>query len=128
MLPFLHPGRDYVRLCPCNGIALVPGMVVLFRRGNGAYVLHRIIRCKSNELYLAGDAQSTLEGPVEKSRVLGWVSHVARNGAWHPLWRRTGLVYGVLWRWCFPLRRWWFVLTRGAAWTKGVWKRKCEQK
>lgn len=126
MWPWLQPNRDYVRLCPVSGTELIPGMVVLFCRKNGAYVLHRIIRRKGTKLYLSGDAQSILEGPIEVSCVLGWVSHVARAGEWHRLWRKTGVVYGMLWRKAFPLRRWWFFLIRWCGWLNRTDNRRCE--
>lgn len=127
MWPWLQPNRDHVRLCPVKGMKLVPGMVVLFCRENGSYVLHRIIRRRGTELYLSGDAQSILEGPIEESCVLGWVSHVARAGKWRKLWRRTGLAYGVLWRMAFPLRRWWFALVRRCGWVSRAYNRRCEE-
>lgn len=112
MRPYLSPGMDYVKLCPMKNQVLTPGMVVLFRRESGQYVLHRIIKKSRQNLYLAGDAQCVLEGPVDSSHVIAWVSHVKRHGKWHRLWRRKGLLYGVLWRDCFSVRRWWFSLYR----------------
>ena len=85
-----------------------PGMIVLFRRESGAYVLHRIIKCKNESVFLAGDGQCILEGPIHISQVVGWVSHVYRRGKWVALWRRKGFMFGVLWRWAFPVRRYWF--------------------
>lgn len=127
MTPYLQPNRDYVRISPSKNVQMVPGMIVFVLREDGSFALHRIIRCRADGVYLSGDAQSILEGPVERSRVLGWVSHVARDGEWHKLWRQTGLVYGVWWRWAFPLRRWWFACSRRCRLKKGNWDRKCKK-
>ena len=108
MYPFLTPNCDYVGLRPMDTVRCRPGMIVLFRRESGAYVLHRIIKCKNESVFLAGDGQCILEGPIHISQVVGWVSHVYRRGKWVALWRRKGFMFGVLWRWAFPVRRYWF--------------------
>lgn len=120
MMPCLRPWGDCVKLSPFAGVTGVPGMIVLFRRTSGDYVLHRIIHCRSDGFFLAGDAQCALEGPVKPEQVLGWVSHVSREGMWRRLWKQTGLGYGVLWRWCFPVRRWYFALV----WRWNKWMRR----
>lgn len=108
MYPCLTPNCDYVRLNPMDGVSCCPGMIVLFQRKSGAYVLHRIIGCKNGSLFLAGDGQCVLEGPIDYPQMVGWVSHVYRKGKWEALWRKKGFLFGVLWRWAFPIRRYWF--------------------
>lgn len=73
MYPFLTPNCDYVGLRPMDTVRCRPGMIVLFRRESGAYVLHRIIKCKNESVFLAGDGQCILEGPIHISQVVGWV-------------------------------------------------------
>ena len=68
MSPFLASNRDYVYLeKPKRN--LKKGDVVLFFRQNGDYVLHRIKHIRSEGYYITGDRQTTLEGPIKKSRL-----------------------------------------------------------
>ena len=59
---------------------LKKGDIVFFRRNDGSYVLHRIIRIGEDGMYLAGDAQDSIEGHVEISAAFAVVTRVIRNG------------------------------------------------
>ncbi len=79
MKPFLEDGRDKAVL---QKIEKEPkkGDVVFYRRKNGAYVLHRVVRKKGEKFYFSGDAQTRVEGPVEKNQLLAVCKEVERNG------------------------------------------------
>lgn len=84
MYPFLNPDKqDQVIVQPLDGRRIRRGDVVLYRRdgacgetdengfARGILVLHRIIRREGNEIYLVGDNQNQVEGPLRIEQVLG---------------------------------------------------------
>ena len=79
MLPFLSGNRDTVYLeKPMR--KLRKGDVVLFRRTNGDYVLHRIKRIKNGDFYLIGDRQYATEGPVKSEQICALMTGAKRKG------------------------------------------------
>lgn len=70
MYPFLSDG-DSVTVSPINLQDLKLNQVVLYRRDNGPLVLHRIIDIKDDGLYLCGDNQFDIEGPLRNNQVFG---------------------------------------------------------
>ncbi len=81
MSPFLVGGRDHVLLqAPPKTVAR--GDMALFRRKDGGYVLHRVIRVCEDGLYLVGDGQRELEGPVAPEQVLAVATNACRKGRW----------------------------------------------
>ena len=90
MLPFLRPGRDTVYLKGVQG-PLQAGDIAFFRRADGAYVLHRVVRAESGKYWFLGDAQDRVEGPLPAACVFACVTAVRRGARMlHPesrLWR-----------------------------------------
>lgn len=90
MLPFLRPGRDTVYL-KAPSEPLCRGDIAFFRRANGAYVLHRVVRAEQGKCWFLGDAQYRTEGPLPASCVFACVTAVRRGEKLlHPddrLWR-----------------------------------------
>ena len=89
MAPFLRHGRDQIRFRRPDR-PLKRGDMAFFRRPNGQYVMHRVARVTSEGLWLIGDGQQSLEGPVPEGRVFAVVTQVCRKGRWigpgHPCW------------------------------------------
>ncbi len=81
MYPFLRHGIDSVVLRHVGTKIIKKGDIVLFKRAdNGQYVLHRVVRiAKEHALYLAGDAQNWVEGPIRRQQVIGIVMKVYRK-------------------------------------------------
>lgn len=81
MLPFLIGGRDEVILKKIQE-PLKRGDIVLYRRENGIYVLHRIHHIdKVKELYfMIGDSQTWIEGPLERRQILAVAHGFIRKG------------------------------------------------
>ena len=79
MTPFLVHGRDTVYLSKATH-PLKKGDMILYRRDNGAYILHRIFRVEGETYTLAGDAQTRLEPGVRQDQVLAVVCAVCRKG------------------------------------------------
>ena len=103
MKPMLTEGRDTVILMPITADP-VAGDIVLYRRDNGKFVLHRIIRVTPEGYLISGDNQYKLED-VSRQQMLAVVSAFVRKGRSHTL-REPG----------YRLYRW--------AWVKLFWLRK----
>lgn len=79
MYPFLHHGRDTVYLQKVFR-PLKKGDMVLYRRRNGQYILHRILSAQKQGLTLLGDNQVTPEPGILPRQVVAVVAAVRRNG------------------------------------------------
>ncbi|SDB12316.1 S24/S26 family peptidase [Eubacterium oxidoreducens] len=104
MSPFLISKRDEVWLNSPSR-PLKAGDIVFFTRPGGQYVLHRIHHISQEGLYIIGDNQIEMEGPVPQDAVFAIVTSV----------KRKGIVYepGDFW--------WWFF---AHVWRHMIWYRK----
>ncbi|MDF2485720.1 MAG: hypothetical protein K0R46_1888 [Herbinix sp.] len=71
MYPMFLPGRDSAVLSKVNQNRLRRGDVVLYRRDTQTLVMHRIWKITKNNVFLVGDNQSSVEGPIKKSKIIG---------------------------------------------------------
>lgn len=104
MYPMLRHRRDSVQLCLTDA---APGnrALILYRRENGQYVLHRIVRVTGPGQYLcAGDNQWQLE-KVNAGQVIAVVDAFCRNGKRYPVTCRSYRLYVWLWTAMVPVRR-----------------------
>lgn len=78
MSPFLAHGRDTVYL---SKITMPPqrGDIILYRRDNGKYVLHRVYEAGATYT-MVGDAQTLLERGIRPEQLLAKVTAVDRKG------------------------------------------------
>lgn len=80
MLPLLREGKDAVILVsPAIG-SVRKNDIILYRRKNGKWVLHRIVKIKNNEIFLCGDNQGTIERGIYPPDVAATVCAVMRDG------------------------------------------------
>ena len=80
------------------------GDMVLYRRGNGQYVLHRIVRCAADGSFvLCGDAQYRLESGIRRDQLIALVTAFTRGGDWISCGHAP---YQLWWRVCVSMR-WW---------------------
>jgi len=109
MYPVLVPGRDEAIIEPLEDRKLKRGDVVLYRRdknveNGGILVLHRIWKIKTEGIYLVGDNQKEIEGPLRPDQMKGIMAAMMRKGKYIPV---TGPMYRVLtgiWLWMRPVR------------------------
>lgn len=105
MYPLLLPGRDQAIVSAAKCHHLRRGDVVLYRRDHSILVLHRIWSIKQDGLYLVGDNQVEVEGPIRLDQVKGKMVAVVRRGktigVTHPLYR----LYAALWLTLRPSRK-----------------------
>lgn len=81
MNPFLADKRDAV-LVKRPDQDLKRGDIVLYKRRNGQYILHRIWKVKREGYYMVGDAQTEIEGPILREQIIGRVEKIRRKGTW----------------------------------------------
>lgn len=93
MLPMLRPGKDTVTLSPVTG-KLKKHDIPLYRRDNGAYILHRIIAAGQTYTCI-GDNQYIYEPGVRDDQIIGVVTAFTRgkkqisvNNFWYRLYVR----------------------------------------
>ena len=102
MAPFLRHDRDQVLLRTCTA-PIRRGDILLYKRPNGQYILHRVVKVKRDHLWMAGDAQHILE-QVSPDWVIARAVKARRNGKWltpkSPVWQ----FYRHLWRLTLPFR------------------------
>lgn len=93
MTPFLCHRRDTIIISkPIDKFKR--GDMVFYQRINGQYVMHRIHHVdKAGMLYIIGDGQVDIEGPVDPNCVFGIIHKVIRKGKL--------LTKGDFWWWFF---------------------------
>lgn len=103
MAPFLVHGRDTVYLSKVEK-PLKRGDMILYRRENGQYILHRIYRAYNGRYDLVGDGQWGIEPEICTQQVLAVVTAVRRKGKllrpgafWWEFFAKT-------WLWMRPVR------------------------
>lgn len=110
MAPLWHHLQNSVVLTKCDPYALKKGDVPLYRRADGRYILHRIVRVHKATYDLAGDAQTEIERGLEKHRVLAVVKAFERGGRVVQVTARRYRAYVWLWQLVLPLRHFIFKL------------------
>lgn len=68
MYPLVTSRRDSVLLTKADKIK--KGDVPLIKRGDGSYVLHRVVGIKDGYLKLRGDYEQKMEYPVDRKQVI----------------------------------------------------------
>ena len=104
MRPLLHDRQSRVRLSAARDVRR--GDMLLYRRGKGGYVLHRVVAVELDGTYTCcGDAQWRLEPGICPEQALAVVTAFTLFGRWVSC---TNGLYGLYWRaWLLirPVRR-----------------------
>ena len=112
MMPLLRQNRDLMVIEKKGASRCKKYDVILFKRGE-KYVLHRILRVRERDYYVAGDNCRKGEY-VKESQILGILTQVVRDGKTvtteDPAYRR----YVRLWCGLYPVRMGLFFLRDGA--------------
>ncbi|HBL41458.1 MAG TPA: hypothetical protein DDY98_07830 [Ruminococcaceae bacterium] len=80
MSPFFKDGKDSVYFSALPKRAFRSGDILLYKRTNGVYVMHRLYRNQNGMLTFVGDNQNVLEHSVRTEQVLAYVRYAVRNG------------------------------------------------
>lgn len=104
MYPLLVSDRDSVILAPLEGYAPKRGDVVLYRREGSILVLHRIWKVRQDGVYMVGDNQTEIEGPLRQEQIRGKLVAFIRKGKYVSVSRISYRVYAAVWLWLRPIR------------------------
>lgn len=103
MRPMLRQGRDVVILSAVKG-PLRKYDIPFYQRDDGAYVLHRVVKC--GETYTCiGDNQYELEPGIRQDQLIAVLSGFVRGGKYIPVTNLGYRIYSRLWHWSRPARR-----------------------
>lgn len=80
MMPMLRQNKDLFVIEKKTGERCRKYDAVLFKRANGQYVLHRILKVRRNDYILCGDHQYRREYGVTEVQILGVMTKVIREG------------------------------------------------
>ena len=112
MRPLLYNRRDSVLLTFCYPLLLKKRQIPLYKRPDGTYVLHRIVKVGKNSYDMCGDHQWEIERGVDKSSVICVVKGFYRNGVYHSCKELPYRMYSFFWTLALPLRKFAFGLHR----------------
>lgn len=115
MLPLIVQGRDAVTLTRTPEENLKKYDIIFYRRTNGQFVLHRIIKvCKDGTFVLCGDNQLQYETGIRHDQVIGVVKQIKRR---ENNWACQGLrnSFYVFWHCIAPMRHVTWFLRHGVA-------------
>ena len=120
MMPMLHNDGDKVMIKKPDG-ELKKYDLPLYRRDNGAFVLHRIVRKPENGIYtMCGDNQWVLEKGVRNDQIIGVVVSFTRKGREISAENKLYKLYTRIWVTIMPLRH---LVIGGARRIKGILKK-----
>lgn len=97
MVPLFRHGRDQVSLQGVQGQDLRKYDMILYRRPNGGYVLHRIVGVRADGYVLRGDGQLIDEYPVSRDWVIARVNGFQRGQRSYTCTHWGYRAYCVLW-------------------------------
>jgi hypothetical protein len=95
MIPFIRSG-EVVELEPVVFSDVKPGEVLLARRSDGAYVLHRVARLGDGRLFMVSDA-GRADGWIEAEDIVARAVSVLRKGRVRSLNSPHARRLGLLW-------------------------------
>ena len=100
MWPLIREGRDLLVIERPTG-RLGRYDVPLYRRDNGKYVLHRILKVRDNDYVLCGDNRWHRETGITDRHILGVLTAVIRDGKELSITGVIGFtsIFGAI---CFP--------------------------
>lgn len=77
MLPLIRQGEDSVLLSAPNDILVHD--IVLYRRSNGQYVMHRIMKEDKDSYTMCGDNQFVFEPGISRDQIIAKVTGIFRG-------------------------------------------------
>lgn len=96
MLPMLRSNKDIVTLCKAQ-FPLKKYDLPLYVRGNGKYVLHRVIGVEKDSYVMRGDNQFLNEPDIREEQIIGVVHSFTRKNKRYNCDSRTYMLYCRIW-------------------------------
>lgn len=109
MWPLLKAQRNTVHICYLTQEPQ-PLDVVLFRRDDGSFVLHRIISACGEIYTLCGDNQIKQEFGITRQQIIGRMAGYYTGERYHSCSAIPYRLYAWLWNRAMPVRRLWVAL------------------
>ncbi len=97
MMPLLREGQDLMIIEPRPQGRCKRLDAVLYKRPNGKYVMHRILKVRKNDYVLCGDNRCKREFGVPDDWIIGILTGVIRNGKTISVTDRRYQLYVHLW-------------------------------
>lgn len=97
MMPLLRQNKDLFVIEKKTGKGCKKYDAVLFKRANGQYVLHRILKVREKDYVLCGDHQFHREYGVTDDQILGVMRAVIRDGVTISVTDKKYQMYVHLW-------------------------------
>lgn len=105
MMPMLHTDGDRVVIEKPKGF-LKKYDLPLYKRNNGQFVLHRIVKQPKNGVYcMCGDNQWEIEKNVKHSQIVGVVTGFYRKNKFYDVNNTGYKIYCRIWVFLRPLRK-----------------------
>lgn len=105
MLPLIKQGRDLFIVQKKSENRCKKYDVVLFKRADEKYVLHRIIKVNENDYIIRGDNCVNKEYGIKDEDIIGVMTSFIRKGKEYSVDNRLYKIYSVLWCKLYFLRR-----------------------
>ena len=103
MMPLIKQDRDLLVIEPVKG-RLKKYDVPLYKRDNGQYVLHRILKVREHDYVICGDNRWVKEYGIQDRHIIGVLTAVIRGGKEVSVNDRKYRLYVHLWCDVFPVR------------------------
>lgn len=103
MAPFLRHESDKIFFAAPDG-PLKKGDMVFYQRANGRFVMHRIAKVQADSYYMVGDAQTEIEGPLNREQIFAKITKVERKGKMLTEGDFSWSFFQGPWLWVRPLR------------------------
>lgn len=104
MLPLLHSESDTALLTGVRG-RLNKYDLAFYRRADGSFVLHRVVKVTPEGYIMCGDNQVVTEHGITDENIIAVVKGFTRGGKKYNASNRLYRLYSVIWTNLRPLRR-----------------------
>lgn len=111
MRPLLRHHKDMVVIRPVSQ-EVRRYDVLLYRKPNGSYTLHRVIGIRADEYLIRGDNTYFVEH-VPKDKVIGILTEINRGGRTIYVTDTSYKVYSRIWNFIYPVRWLFHKIRRG---------------
>ena len=113
MLPLIVQGRDSVVLKRKPVSEIQKHDIIFYRRDNGQFILHRILKiCNDGTYILCGDNQTNLEKEIRPDQVIGYISEIKKQDKRLSASTLSYRLYMLFWMW-MPYRKTVLFIKRG---------------
>lgn len=105
MLPTIHAGRDQIILTSVPE-RLKKYQIILYKRANGAYVLHRIVGVRDGSYMMRGDNQYVTEYDIQRDQMIAMACGIVQEQKRVDPNKGIEHLKGVMWVKTMWLRKW----------------------